>query len=269
MFEELHGAGILETGAELSTEQATGAMSCTVLLAEDGIDIQLLISTHLTRAGARVTIADNGRVALELALAAALAKEPFDVILMDMQMPQMDGYAATSELRRNGYTGPIVALTAHAMAGDRDRCLGAGCTDYLTKPIGRGKLVGTVAEHARRAKPRSTSHDTVSGHIVSELARDEEMTELVERFTAGLPAQARRLDDALDENDRETIRRVAHQLKGAAGGYGYPSITLAAARLEQSAREGAPVAQPLAEVCDLCRRARANEKTTNVSTRAA
>ena len=288
MFEKLQEAGIPETGAEMSNEQAAEALTCTVLLAEDGIDNQLLISTHLTRAGARVTIAENGRIALELALAAALAKEAFDVILMDMQMPEMDGYAATSELRRKGYTGPIVALTAHAMAGDRERCIGAGCTDYLTKPISRSKLVGAVAEHAKRAQPRrvplfstgvpvtdpapmsaSLPRDSLSGPVVSELAGDEEMTELIESFTAGLSAKANRLEAALDENDRESIRRMAHQLKGAAGGYGYPSITLAAARLEQNAREGAQLAQALAELCVLCRRARANEKSLNASTRAA
>ena len=100
MFEELQEAGIPEAGVAIAVDGTVTNLACSVLLAEDGVDNQLLISTHLTRAGARVVIAENGRIAMELALAASLAKEPFDVILMDMQMPEMDGYAATSELRR-------------------------------------------------------------------------------------------------------------------------------------------------------------------------
>ena len=291
MFEELHEAGIPETGAVMSPDGMIEALDgISVLLAEDGLDNQLLISTHLTRAGARVTIAENGRIAMDMALAASHAKEPFDVILMDMQMPEMDGYAATSELRRKGYTGPIVALTAHAMAGDRERCLAAGCTDYLTKPIGRSKLVSAVAEHAKQSAPRGApmlsaampvatkiaapvapSLPPISGTIVSELADDMEMTELVERFVGTLPGHAARLEDALAANDRETIRRLAHQLKGAGGGYGFPCITTAASRLEQEAREGATMAQALADVCDLLRRARAGVSgaTAPKSTRAA
>jgi signal transduction histidine kinase/CheY-like chemotaxis protein/HPt (histidine-containing phosphotransfer) domain-containing protein len=278
MFEELHEAGIPETGAEVTNGDAIAELTCNVLLAEDGLDNQLLISTHLTRAGARVTVAENGRIALEMALAASLAKEPFDVILMDMQMPEMDGYAATSELRRKGYTGPIVALTAHAMAGDRERCLAAGCTDYLTKPIGRSKLVNAVAAHAKDSAPRNvpllsaampaaTKSMTTTALVVSELADDEEMTDLVERFTNGLPAQAKHLEDALSAGDREGIRRAAHQLKGAAGGYGYPTITAAAARLEERAREGTTMEQAISDVADLCRRARARHEST--TTRAA
>jgi CheY-like chemotaxis protein/HPt (histidine-containing phosphotransfer) domain-containing protein len=224
--------------------------------------------------GYRADVAANGIEALD-----ALERQPYDVVLMDMQMPEMDGYAATSELRRKGYTGPIVALTAHAMAGDRERCLAAGCSEYLTKPIGRSKLVNAVAEHARgsvrrnvpllsAAMPVATPGTTrapapkATRFVISELADDEDMTALVERFTTGLPAQAKRLEDALDANDRETVRRLAHQLKGAAGGYGYPTITNAAARLEQQAREGETFAQALAEVGDLCRRARASSNAT-------
>jgi CheY-like chemotaxis protein len=119
-----------------------------VLLAEDGPDNQVLIAHVLRKAGAHVEIAENGAMALRAALDARDCGQPFDCILMDMQMPEMDGYQATRALRRAGYPGPIVALTAHAMAGDRDRCIEAGCDDYATKPIDRRKLILLVAEYA-------------------------------------------------------------------------------------------------------------------------
>jgi CheY-like chemotaxis protein len=117
---------------------------CRVLLAEDGVDNQRLITIFLERAGVHVTAASNGRDACELALAAARENQPFDVILMDMQMPIMDGYTATRALRVHGYDRAIIALTAHAMSGDRDTCLAAGCDDYVTKPINRRALLEVV-----------------------------------------------------------------------------------------------------------------------------
>ena len=122
-----------------------------VLLAEDGPEIQRLIGFLLKKAGANVVVVGNGQLAVEQASVAWEQGQPFDVILMDMQMPVMDGYIATRQLRELGYTGPIIALTAHAMAEDRQRCLDAGCDDYATKPIERQKLLATVAHWAARA----------------------------------------------------------------------------------------------------------------------
>jgi Amt family ammonium transporter len=95
-------------------------------------------------------VVENGKLALDEALAAIEAGAPFDVILMDMQMPVMDGYTATGKLREADYAGPIIALTAHAMASDRQKCIDAGCNDYTTKPVDRQKLVALVADYATR-----------------------------------------------------------------------------------------------------------------------
>ena len=120
-----------------------------VLLAEDGPDNQRLIAHILRKAGAHVTVVENGKLAVSAALAAHAADEPFHAILMDMQMPVMDGYTATDRLRQQGYTGQIIALTAHAMAGDRQKCIDAGCNDFAVKPINRTRLIQVIGDACR------------------------------------------------------------------------------------------------------------------------
>jgi signal transduction histidine kinase/AmiR/NasT family two-component response regulator len=121
-----------------------------ILLAEDGIDNQYLIALLLRRAGAWVELVENGREAIARALAQASAGTPHDVVFMDMQMPILDGYSAASQLRQSGYHQPIIALTAHAMSGDREKCLRSGCDDYCTKPIDQRRLIELAADHAAR-----------------------------------------------------------------------------------------------------------------------
>lgn len=118
-----------------------------VLLVEDGLDNQKLLGRILGKVGCEVTLADNGRLGVDRATA---ANPPFDVVLMDLQMPVMDGISATRELRRLGVRAPIVALTANAMTSDREACLAAGCDEFLTKPIDRRRLLQTVSALVQR-----------------------------------------------------------------------------------------------------------------------
>jgi signal transduction histidine kinase/CheY-like chemotaxis protein len=125
-------------------EGPTEPLQARVLLAEDGLDNQRLIASILRRAGAEVEIAGDGSLAVAAMTRARAAERPFDMVVMDMQMPTMDGYEATAELRRQGFAQPILALTADALAGARQRCLDVGCNDYASKPIDRQRLVSTV-----------------------------------------------------------------------------------------------------------------------------
>ncbi|MCZ6714319.1 MAG: ATP-binding protein [Deltaproteobacteria bacterium] len=131
----------------------TEPLRCRILLAEASLDNQLLLRRLLERVAATVEIVDNGRLALERALSARDNGEPFDVILMDMQLPVLDGYNATRALRKAGYDLPILALTAHAMEADRARCLEAGCDEFVTKPIDRAALLELVRRCVREHKP--------------------------------------------------------------------------------------------------------------------
>lgn len=137
-----------ETKNEKSLKLSSRISSSRVLIVEDGLDNQRLISFLLKKEGMQVELADNGKIGFERTMAALESGQPYDFVLMDMQMPVMDGYTATRKLRDAGYTGPIIALTAHAMKNDMKKCLEAGCNSYATKPVDKGKLLETIAQLA-------------------------------------------------------------------------------------------------------------------------
>jgi CheY-like chemotaxis protein/HPt (histidine-containing phosphotransfer) domain-containing protein len=249
------------------------ALDGRILLVEDAIGTQRLVTLLLGKAGAKVSAVENGQLAVEAALAAREAGEPFDVILMDMQMPVMDGYEATSRLRQRGYTGPIVALTANAMAEDCQKCLDAGCNGYVTKPIDRERLLATVAPWAALGRTHSSSADlstsetqastaTLPTLIYSHLATDPDIGEIVDVFVQELRGWINDLDAHGKSRDWTQLAQTAHRIKGAAGSYGFDEVTPCAARLEAAAREARQEEQILSaldELLSLCRRVRSGK----------
>jgi PAS domain S-box-containing protein len=212
-----------------------------VLLAEDGPDNQKLIALILRHAGADVDLASSGRAAVERVLEGMAAGTPYDAILMDMQMPEMDGYEATSKLRESGYRGPVVALTAHAMAGDRQKCIDAGCDDYATKPVDRlgllrmlARLMGCPPSAPGEPAPATTAPDEA---ILSAFRNDPDMAGVIAEFVGQLPERLAQMRQAAGAGLWDVLRRLAHQMKGAGGSYGYACLTEAARELESHANQ--------------------------------
>ena len=232
--------------------------SVRVLLVEDGQNNRELISLVLEEMGADITCAENGQEGLD-----AVRVGQFDVILMDMQMPVMDGYTATRHLRDLGCTLPIIALTAHAMRGDKEKCLAAGCSHYLMKPIHLDQLLQTVANAvgceadelssiAAETWDTDTGSDTTESgsEIISTLLNDvPQFRSIVEAYIDQLPATINKLQKATDDADFEELAKLAHSLLGTGGTMGFDCLTEPAFRLEQAAK------QRRAEDIDNCIRA--------------
>ena len=212
-----------------------------VLLAEDNAVNQRLAASLLQRRGHNVTIAANGREAL-----AAVTAQPFDVVLMDVQMPEMGGFEATAAIRaleaaRKASHLPIIAMTAHAMKGDRDRCLAAGMDEYLTKPLDPRRLCALVEQMAGSAHAGAHRGDlpTVPMEVLARVGGDRELLAEISRlFVDDAPRHLEKIREALDARDGEALRRAAHGLKGAAANFDAEGVVSAARTLEEIGRTG-------------------------------
>ncbi|NLX98752.1 MAG: response regulator [Rhodopirellula sp.] len=224
-----------------------------VLVVDDGPTNRKLIDLVLRRAGVEVVQSDNGMSAVELATADA-----FDLILMDMQMPIMDGYTAARTLREAGLRIPILALTSHAMRGDEEKCLEAGCSGYLSKPIQQDLLLRTLAAALGSSADPMPAIPEGEPPIVSSLPLDDpEFCEIVDDFLKDLPEYARSIRRAFAERDFGQLASHSHRLKGVSGMAGFAELMAVSGDLEQLAKNACAdrVPQALHTLEDLCRRA--------------
>ncbi|MEM7352792.1 MAG: response regulator, partial [Acidobacteriota bacterium] len=237
----------------------------SVLIADDSASLRLLCQRILRRWGLECETASDGRDAV-----ARVAERHFDLILMDWQMPEMDGLQATRMLRRQGVTTPIIALTAAAMSGDREKCLEAGCDRYLIKPIdfkelhrlARKMLAPEVAAgegDGGAQRPDEPSIDVApeapapsSPDVLTRASGgDEELADLIRGFARGLPQKLAELRAQLAESDWPAFGATVHKLVGTAGTYGLDEIfhaaeALESAGFEQDAARAASLLDPLA-----------------------
>jgi CheY-like chemotaxis protein/HPt (histidine-containing phosphotransfer) domain-containing protein len=253
-----------DVGSDTGSNQIIQLPAKPVLVVDDGEANRRLIELVLGRAGAVVTSVENGLEAIK-----ALADQDFDLILMDMQMPVLDGYSATRRIRSAGLKTPVIALTGNAMKGDREKCFDAGCDDFLSKPVDIDKLLQRAAHHIGVAtdametaqsendpvgeNPAATDSSAgpsgvevtradgasgVSAPIYSTLPMEDGVfRDIVIDFVGRLESRLNGISLALANADFETVSSEAHWLKGSGGTVGFPGFTELAEALGKAANQ--------------------------------
>jgi CheY-like chemotaxis protein/HPt (histidine-containing phosphotransfer) domain-containing protein len=217
-----------------------------VLLAEDNQVNQLLATRIFEKLGHHVTVVTNGREALS-----AVQAGKFDLVAMDVQMPEMDGLDATTAIRAwektEGTHTPIMAMTAHAMKGDRERCLAAGMDGYTSKPIRIRELEDAIAQLISPSKAAETPvlEETQGSGVIDHAAllagvdgNRRLLRELVHLFLADCPQRLVEIKEAVRRGNAEALRIAAHTLKGSVGNFAAKNAFAAAQRLEIMGRDG-------------------------------
>ncbi len=237
-------------GASGEWASQTGSGSrVKILVAEDNAANQKLVLHLLQKQGYSVELASNGREVLAVLEAAGL--EAFSLILMDLQMPQINGFEATAIIRQmeedSGWHVPIVALTAHAMKGDMERCLEAGMDGYISKPVRREELIETVQRFLLRSPSATQSQPKPA--IVSEAlsvpetldrveGNSELLGDLVQIFLATYPGLRQRMSEAIESRDWDSLRQAVHMLKSSLGNFCAPPAFQALLTLEKNISSG-------------------------------
>lgn len=226
-----------------------------ILIVDDVNENTQLMEVLLKKAGYKTTSCCNGKQAVELA-----EKQRFDVILMDIRMPIMDGIAATKAIKSGGLNlaTPIIAMTAVNTAADRELCLDAGCDDYIAKPVNKKTLLRKAWRFIEQTKQMKVAQH--GDDIVSVLNDDPDYRKTIDMFVTNLPEQISAMQKALDDNNLHELSLKIHALKGLGGFAGFPIYTERAKELEQVIEDNQMerVRQQLGQLAELCRKTKAN-----------
>ena len=242
---------------QLHGEEQHDATGIRILLVEDNDMNQQVATELLEGAGAKVTIANHGGEAID-ALLNVPQPPPYDLVLMDVQMPEVDGITATKRIRTDGRLPnlPILAMTAHALVEERQRCLDAGMNDHITKPIDPDALFATILRWAkpnREGKPEPQTREAASQSVVDEIPNIEGIDvgnglkrvagnkrlyrDLLSQFAGKHGDSGKQIEAALGSGDTKLAERLAHTVKGVAGNLGITAVHASAERLERAIRE--------------------------------
>lgn len=195
-----------------------------VLLVEDNKDIQDLIKLLMKKVDITIDVVENGKLAIQ-----SVTENDYDLILMDIQMPVMDGLTAMKELKQLSYEKPVIAMTANVMQKDRDDCMAAGFSGFISKPINRNDLYLALIHHLKPGK----TFDREKTLLTSDLLKDDpDLIDLIDKFMVRLPIMRDAINLAHSDNNEEELSRLIHQMKGVGGGYGYPGLTELCAKIE-------------------------------------
>lgn len=212
-----------------------------ILLVDDSEDNRLLILSFLKKTPFTIDIADNGRAAVEKYKAST-----YDIVLMDIQMPVMDGYAATKEIRQwenmhSRKQTPVIALTAYVLKEEIRKSYDAGCNAHLAKPIKKKDLLTVIIKYTgKSSKNERTNRAMEKGHVNTQgkytVKIDEDLEDLIPGYLENRYRDIKTIEEALEKGDLETIRILGHSMKGSGGGYGFDTITEIGKTLEDAAR---------------------------------
>lgn len=221
-----------------------------VLLVDDDASIARLATFHLEQLNADVDRAENGKQAVELCL-----KSPYDLVLLDIEMPVLNGIDAVKELRSRGYMGMVVAMTALTQPEDQQRCLEAGCDGYLGKPFTRDDLSGLI--QSLREEP-----------LFSAFADDPSMADLINGFVMELPAQIRAIEEATVAADMQRLVNLTRHIKASGTSYGFEVLTEAADTIEKAILKGGElnnIREDVDRLVKLCLQARSSARTSTAN----
>ena len=221
---------------EMGIKSKEDKKNFNVLLAEDCPDSRMLLSHLLQQSGAKVTCANNGSDAIEQVLSALSKDDPFDILLFDIQMPELDGLSATRELRARGYSHPIIAMTARSTPNDIDESFSAGCDAHISKLAGSVKILEEVKRHVEQLSTPKSQELPALPVVPSLLKENPGYASRVLPHIKRLPATINSLTIAAEKMEFEVIESITHEL-GAFSLYGYSTFSEQVRNIQLAAKE--------------------------------